>query len=185
MTPRTGTIERARAVEPVVRRLAAAGALILGGLVSACQSDAPAVEARSSTTSTTRAGDGTGAASDDLAGPGGSCVSTSTVGGLRERAFAFDGTVIEVTDEADPRYPEPGVLLPRARFEVHEWFEGGSGATVAVWMQRDVSPGERLLITGEPRWGGDPLDDAIAWECGFTMAWSDADARGWAQAFSG
>jgi hypothetical protein len=44
-------------------------------------------------------------------------------------------------------------------------------------MQREVSPGQRLLVSGEPRWGGEPLDDAIAWECGFTTSFTDAAAE--------
>ena len=52
-------------------------------------------------------------------------------------------------------------------------------------MQREVDVGERLLVTGEPRWGGEPLDDAIAWECGFTMPFSSEAADEWARTFAG
>lgn len=112
-----------------------------------------------------------------------SCVADP--GSLGERAFAFDGTVVATAEEIDPRYPEPDVPLPRATFEVHDWFTGGSADTVEVWMQREVDVGERLLVTGEPRWGGEPLDDAIAWECGFTMPFSSEAADEWARTFAG
>jgi hypothetical protein len=49
-------------------------------------------------------------------------------------------------------------------------------------MQRPVQVGERLLVSGEPRWGGEPLDDAIAWERGFTGPFSEALSREWASA---
>jgi len=29
--------------------------------------------------------------------------------------------------------------------------------------------GSRLLVSGEPRWGGGALTNAIAWGCGFTQ----------------
>ncbi|MGZ4724548.1 MAG: hypothetical protein ACXV5U_08960 [Ilumatobacteraceae bacterium] len=47
-----------------------------------------------------------------------------------------------------------------------------------------VVPGTRLLVTGEPRWGGQPLDDPIAWGCGFTQRWSTGAANSWANALA-
>jgi hypothetical protein len=70
-----------------------------------------------------------------------------------------------------------------AEFEVIRWYAGGSDESVTVWMQRPAVAGERLLVSGAPRWGGQPLDDAIAWECDFTTADSAADAAWWARAF--
>lgn len=114
-----------------------------------------------------------------------SCVEEFSLAGLRSRAFAFDGTVVEVMSEMDPQLPDDGSgrrPQPRARFEVSEWFAGGSDATVLVWLQREVSVGDRLLVSGEPRWGGAPLDDAIQWECGWTVAYTANDASAWREA---
>ena len=105
--------------------------------------------------------------------------------GLADRAFAFDGTVVEVMEEMDPKLADDGSgrrPQPRARFEVSEWFAGGSEPSVLVWLQREVSVGERLLVSGQPRWGGEPLDDAIQWECGWTIEYSAADASAWREA---
>jgi len=112
-----------------------------------------------------------------------SCVTEFSAQTLRGRAFAFDGSVMKVGTAKDPRAPEEDDVF-NATFEVHEWFAGGSGESVTVWMQRPVELGERLLVAGEPRWGGAPLDDAIAWECGFTVAHSSEGASEWADAFA-
>ncbi len=90
------------------------------------------------------------------------CVSEYSAETLKERAFAFDGTVVGVGSESDPRAPDEDVVTGHVQFEVHEWFAGGTGEAVTVWMQRPVEEGDRLLVAGEPRWGGAPLDDAIA-----------------------
>jgi len=42
--------------------------------------------------------------------------------------------------------------------------------------------GTRLLVSGEPRWGGAPLTDAIAWGCGFTRYYDPATADAWRNA---
>jgi hypothetical protein len=44
--------------------------------------------------------------------------------------------------------------------------------------------GTRMLISGEPRWGGQPLDDAIAWSCGFTSYYEVNVADEWRAALS-
>lgn len=45
--------------------------------------------------------------------------------------------------------------------------------------------GTRLLVSGEPRWGGtDPLRDAFAWGCGFTRYYDAQAATDWTDAFS-
>jgi hypothetical protein len=44
--------------------------------------------------------------------------------------------------------------------------------------------GSRLLVSGEPRFGGAALDDPIAWACGFTRWYNEADAQTWEQAFN-
>lgn len=123
---------------------------------------------------------------------GASCVEAYTPSAVATRAFAFDGTVTAIgpgtTDRAD------AVLgLVAVTFEVHEWFGGGTGETVTVDMfppgpdQPDQASesapsygvGTRLLVSGEPRWGGEPLQDAIAWTCGFTRYYDETTAADW------
>ena len=65
---------------------------------------------------------------------------------------------------------------------------------VAVWIENlniessigavEAEPSTRLLVSGEPRWGGDALDDPIAWPCGFTQPWTEEAAAEWETAFS-
>ncbi len=45
--------------------------------------------------------------------------------------------------------------------------------------------GKPLLVSGEPRWGGAPLKDAIAWSCGgFTRYYEPSVAAEWRTATS-
>ncbi len=128
---------------------------------------------------------GTGLSDRGLArGSSMSCVSEYSHEALKERAFAFDGTVVGMRATDDPRAPEEDVVAEHVQFEVHEWFAGGTGEFVTVWMQRPVAQGDRLLVAGEPRWGGAPLEDAIAWECGFTSTYSLARYREWSGVFA-
>lgn len=108
-----------------------------------------------------------------------SCVEEYSPETLRKRAFAFDGTLLRVASASGAADP----IGPVAFFRVHQWFTGGQGDTVTVQLQREAAEGERLLVAGEPRWGGEPLDDAIAWECGFTTTYSAMVAAEWATAF--
>lgn len=112
------------------------------------------------------------------------CVEEYSSDTLRERAFAFDGTAVNISSEEDPRAPDKDIVTGHVEFQVHEWFAGGTGDVVTVWMQRSVEPGDRLLVAGEPRWGGEPVDDAIAHECGFTASYSDAGLKEWSAAFA-
>ena len=125
--------------------------------------------------------------SDDLAqGSAASCVAEFSAATLRERAFAFDGTVTDVRVAEDPRAPDDETDMQRVTFAVNEWFSEGSESSVDIWLPRDLVEGDRLLVSGEPRWGGAPLEDAIAWLCGgFTIAYSDADAQVWRSAAVG
>ena len=71
--------------------------------------------------------------------------------------------------------------------------QGGWASEVGVWIENlnvnssvgtvEAEPGTRLLVSGEPRWGGDTLDDAIAWPCGFTQPWTEETASEWQTAF--
>jgi hypothetical protein len=56
---------------------------------------------------------------------------------------------------------------------------GGSDDPVSISMQRQVSPGDRLLVSGQPLFGDEPLDDPVAWECGLTVEHSTDAARTW------
>ena len=74
--------------------------------------------------------------------------------------------------------------MNHVEFKVHEWFTGGVDPTAVVWVPANLMPGDRLLVSGEPRWGGAPLDDAIAWlGCGgFTTPYSAETAQVWRDA---
>lgn len=174
-------------VQGVVKVFAVTCMLGVVGLVGACggsagESDDAAPAAALSDAS----GDGREEPSADPASETavGRCVSVYSAETLKERAFAFDGTVVDLGSESDPRAPDEDVVTGHVQFEVHEWFAGGTGEAVTVWMQRPVEEGDRLLVAGEPRWGGAPLDDAIAWECGFTDGYSDARSQEWSAAFA-
>ncbi|WP_436536359.1 hypothetical protein [Actinoplanes sp. HUAS TT8] len=119
-----------------------------------------------------------------------SCVKAYSPKTLAENAFAFDGTVTGIGPGRTDRSPNPASLdLRSVTFQVHTWFKGGSGATATVDMAsltEDPVPayriGTRLLVSGMPRWGGAPLDDAVAWGCGFTRYYSPSTAAEWATA---
>ncbi|HEX8498901.1 MAG TPA: hypothetical protein VF661_17000 [Actinomycetales bacterium] len=158
-------------------------ALLLVFLVSCGHDAEPATESR-----TGPVGDG-GAAS--------SCVATYAPSTVGERAFAFDGTVTAIREGTTNR-PGGGHLDTSAvTFAVHEWWRGGPVSTVTVDLQlspggrtasEEVSPpygvGTRLLVSGENRWGGEPLDDALAWGCGFTRYHDRATAAAWREAMA-
>ena len=123
-----------------------------------------------------------------------SCVETYSPETLADRSFAFDGTVVKIEERQDPGAPHDEGVLPWVTFEVNEWFLGGSEPTVSVWVPGlgwetsagtvSAKPSTRLLVAGEPRWGGAPLEDAIAWSCGFTQPWSEDVAAEWEEATS-
>ena len=126
-------------------------------------------------------------------GAAASCVEAYSPTAVAGRAFAFDGTVTAIGLALSNR---PGVelALSAVTFRVHTWFSGGSGDTVTVDLdspglvsstEPSVPPyeiGTRLLVSGEPRWGGAPLDAAIAWSCGFTRPYDAPTAAEWAAA---
>jgi hypothetical protein len=124
-----------------------------------------------------------------------SCVEGYTPATLPNRAFAFDGTVLSI-GAGGTNKPDKGALPTAAvTFKVNEWFKGGSGEKATVDLMSpdrvagDDTPlyeeGTRMLISGEPRWGGQPLDDAIAWSCGgFTSYYEVNVADEWRAALS-
>lgn len=120
------------------------------------------------------------------------CVEVYSPAALAKRAFAFDGTVTAI---GPARSNRPGAELPLVgvTFHVNQWFRGGSGEDVTVdWYpphqgNSNTDPslatygvGSRLLVSGEPRWGGASLDAAIAWTCGFTRYFDAQTAAAWA-----
>lgn len=131
----------------------------------------------------------TGPVGDD--GAAASCVEAYNVTTIGNRSFAFDGTITAIgpgrTDRADMGQLDTAGVT----FRVNEWFTGGTGETVTVDLMSpsssisgDDTPayeeGTRLLVSGEPRWGGDALDDAVAWSCGgFTRYYEPAVADEW------
>jgi hypothetical protein len=128
-------------------------------------------------------------------GAAASCVVGYSAAELQKRGFAFDGTVLKVVE--DPGGAMPSYLLT---FQVHEWFKPlGGGSTVTVrtitppqGSGHDVSAefpdytvGTRLLIAGEPQWGGSNLlKDAFAWGCGFSRPYTPDDAATWRKLLS-
>lgn len=119
-----------------------------------------------------------------------SCAEAYSPAAVARRSFAFDGIVVDVGPSVSDR-GDGGVAdmnLPGVTFEVQEWFEGETDAdTVTVDMQipRDeFSRGTRLLVSGEARWGGQPLAKPIAWGCGFTLRYDEDSASAWRMATS-
>lgn len=122
------------------------------------------------------------------------CVEAYSPAAVAGRAFAFDGTVTAISPSLPDR-PDMGRGMVAVTFRVNRWFRGGSGATVSVdWyppgqLNSATDPslatygiGSRLLVAGEPRWGGAPLDHAVAWTCGFTRYYDPQTAAAWATA---
>lgn len=100
---------------------------------------------------------------------------------LAQRDFAFDGVVTALRGDL-------------VTFEVREWFRGDGPPeyTIAVPVygssqmeprEAPYSVGTRLLVSGEPRWGGAPLDDAVVWSCDFTRYWDQATYEEWSSTF--
>jgi hypothetical protein len=133
----------------------------------------------------------TGGPSADVPGPtdaGGSvaarCVEQFSFATLAARDFAFDGTITEVTPAENPE--AEGAAATEVTFQVHRWYKGGSGDTVtlktyeqpgvvsSIEESLDLTVGTRLLASG---------DDVFLWSCGFSMPYTAADARLFAQAF--
>ena len=115
------------------------------------------------------------------------CAFAFNEGTLAERSWAFDGTLTAVSTGTDSQLGG----VPTASFTVNRWYKGGSGDEVTVQYEQgpisEYAPtadaGARLLVTGEPRWGGEPLEDAVAWGCGFTQRWTPSAAEQWSIVF--
>ena len=118
----------------------------------------------------------------------GSCVAESNASTLSQRSWAFDGTVESIGVTEDSRVGS----VPSATFSVNRWYKGGHDEKVTVQYEAGsisefvpaTGPGARMLVAGEPRWGGQPLDDPVAWGCGFSLPWTDSAERAWAKSFA-
>jgi hypothetical protein len=124
-----------------------------------------------------------------------SCVKEYSPQEVARRSFAFDGTVTGIGQATTGRSDRGPLSLAGVTFEINEWFKGGSEDTVMVDLPPPVAAGRsregsesssayevgtRLLVSGEPRWGGlAPLKDPIAWGCGFTRYWDQKTAEDW------
>lgn len=125
--------------------------------------------------------------------PAASCVEQYAPDAIADRSFAFDGTVLSIGPSASDRGDAADLDTSGVTFEVNEWFAGGDSDTVVVDMQSPTGlssasegysygVGSRLLVSGEPRWGGAPLDAPIAWSCGFSRYYDAATAGAWREA---
>jgi hypothetical protein len=172
---------------------AGVGAAVVGA-VAVYQIPSSTIPVTGPSAQTSRAGS-SATPSTPSQGVAASCVSGYTPAELRKRAFAFDGTVLTIV--RDPAGPIPSYLVT---LQVNEWFKPTDGAlrvTVRTYNPPqgssnrvsidfpDYTVGTRLLIAGEPQWGGtNPLKDAIAWGCGFSRAYNAADAVTWRKILS-
>ncbi|MEU7756872.1 hypothetical protein [Micromonospora sp. NPDC049171] len=128
-----------------------------------------------------------------------SCVERPTPGAIANRAFAFDGVVATIGPAHTNRPGVDRLDLVGVTFTVGEWFSGGTASRVTVDMFPPVpgthdptaetfssyAIGSRLLVSGgprQPRPGGSPFDDAIAWGCGFTRYYDQSTAQSWRRA---
>ncbi|MEV6416955.1 hypothetical protein [Kribbella sp. NPDC051718] len=118
-----------------------------------------------------------------------SCAFSYSLETLKQRRFAFDGTVQAINRPGagySQVYRQHYALVT---FQVNEWFKPGGGGTTAVLLSAPTgSPvggnyaygfpfqvGTRLLITG---------DQDAAFTCGFSRFYDKASAREWRKAFS-
>jgi opacity protein-like surface antigen len=127
-------------------------------------------------------------------GAAASCVESYNANTIDNRDFAFDGTISSIGPGGTNKVDKGTLDTSAVTFQVNEWFKGGTSTTVTVDLMSpknniagDETPayeqGTRLLVSGEPRWGGEPLTDAIAWSCGgFTRYYEAAMADEWRQA---
>ena len=127
-----------------------------------------------------------------------SCVESYSRTAVAGRAFAFDGVVVDIGRSVSDGGDGANLGLPGVTFEVREWFSGGRSERVTVDMQSpqiDAAAsseagdaygiGSRLLVSGEARWGGAPLDAPIGWSCGFSRYYDQPTADAWRNALDG
>jgi len=112
---------------------------------------------------------------------------------IGNRAFALDGTITNISSGGTNKADKGTLDTVAVTFQVNEWFKGGKSTAVKIDLMSPTNnitgddthaykQGTRLLVSGEPRWGGEPLTDAIAWSCGSTRYYEGAVADEWRQA---
>lgn len=106
-----------------------------------------------------------------------------------ESRLRFRRTVNDVGASVSDRGGDGDLNLAGVKFEVREWFTGGDADEVTIDLQSlgegtaeedlPFQVGPRLLVSGEPRWGGAPLDSLIAWDCGSSRYFDEETAAVW------
>lgn len=125
-----------------------------------------------------------------------SCHEVYSLDSVGRRAFAFDGTVVGIGRAiSGGQYPAASGVT----FKVNEWFKGGGSGQDRVVVdlakaarlvdtqgeeRLSYGVGTRLLVSGEPRWGGKPLDKPFAFGCGFTRYFLESEAGEWRAVFA-
>lgn len=121
-----------------------------------------------------------------------SCVEQYSPAAVATRAFAFDGTVTSIDEDARQTDTSLGGADSwEVTFEVHEWFSGGDAQSVVVSLFRPIpssderpagyEEGTRLLVSGEDSVAGASY---LAWTCGFTRYFDSETADQWRAATS-
>lgn len=120
-----------------------------------------------------------------------SCVEPYTAHTLRDRGFAFDGTVASMSPVQSDRTDVAGVSgYLMVSFQGMSGFgpvaEQASpwpcfGPTMSSAQQVSYGVGTGLLVSGEPTESGGPLPAPIGWGCGFTRYCDRATAASWRQ----
>jgi hypothetical protein len=177
---------------PLLLVAAAAAAVISARGPSTPTAQAPTVSA-----GTAPAGQSAGAGSrrGPLPDGQGSCIESYNLATLKQRAFAFDGTVTATADQKPSDSDDTPSGFLAVTFTVNEWFRGGDQNTVTITMmepallsaqEMSYRVGTRLLVTGEAD-RGRPLQasTATAWVCGFTHYYDQPTANAWRQTFKG
>ena len=134
-------------------------------LLVACGSDDPAEQAQPTSPANAEGTAGDGGVAGGTSMSAGSCVERYSIETLKNRDYAFDGTIKSIT-------PDPADGPSTVVFDVRTWFKGGTGAEATRKAHgfgqitsaggTDHQVGDRLLIAG---------DEDFIWECGFTQVY--------------
>ncbi|CAN5476297.1 hypothetical protein BH20CHL6_BH20CHL6_01410 [soil metagenome] len=105
----------------------------------------------------------------------GRCVENYSLDTLRNRDFAFDGTVTEIRGHR-ATFAVTDAFSGPDRAEVKLTAEGMTGTTVTSLGGPTLTVGGRYLVAG---------NDDFAWPCGFTQEYNAGVAAMWAAALGG
>lgn len=109
-------------------------------------------------------------------GPGpvaGSCVQLYSLDTLRQRSFAFDGTVTAIAGD-EVTFAVADLLRGSIGSTVTLTATGMTGTAITSAGGPTLQVGGRYLVAGE---------DHFAWSCGFTQPYDASVAAQWRQAF--